>query len=81
LHVGQSLGSFRIEIISRMKTFLVIFWIYFTVNWHPAILFQTSNRFNYLKQNVRYSIYFLIWPINSWSLFFNNINFFHNFLF
>jgi len=27
------------------------------VNWHPAILSQTSNRFNYLRQNVEYSIY------------------------
>jgi len=30
------------------------------VNWHPAILSQTSNRFNYLRQNVEYSVYFSI---------------------
>jgi len=30
------------------------------VNWHPAVLSQTSNRFNYLRQNVEYSTYFSI---------------------
>lgn len=71
LHVGQSLGSLRIVIISRMKTFLDIYWIsllgnkeYGGVNWHPAVLSQTSNRIIIWEQNVRYSTYFLIRPIN-----------------